>query len=307
MKALTYNIIFQLSDVLKCKDAINYYVQKNVKLFEMLLNKIKALKELICVLEIAFQDKSLTLSDVFGTWTKMKLHLEACTQKIAYKTKLSQHLLSAINVREHTILKNSYMECCLFLDPRFRSFILKDHDAVERAKAKLITVWCRLNPSKSATNSAEEAGNESSDLHFSFDAKAELNKLMCQNESNRANISHEPIENANDFDIEGALDLFQPNVLSSESSVLEFWSAQKDSPLHNVAMAVFSIPPTQVQIERDFSSLGHVFGIRRYRLSQHLLEAVLLIHLNKDVFFDVKEELLQNVINNQVNLFALHE
>lgn len=182
----------------------------------------------------------------------MKLHLEACTRQNAYKTKMSQNLLDAIEMRQHTIMNNSYMECCLFLDPRFRTFILKDHDAVERAKAKLVSVWCRLSPSENRNNSTEKIANESSDLQFSFNTKAELNKLISQNESNAANFLHEPIENANALNIEDALDLFQPDTLPAESSVLEFWNAQKDSHLYKVAMAVFSIPPTQVQIERDF-------------------------------------------------------
>lgn len=36
-------------------------------------------------------------------------------------------------------------------------------------------------------------------------------------------------------------------------------------------MALYSIPPTQVAIEDDFSVLGHVFTNRRYRLSQEII------------------------------------
>lgn len=60
-------------------------------------------------------------------------------------------------------------------------------------------------------------------------------------------------------------------------------------------MAVYSLPPTQVKIEQNFSSVGHVFTERRYRLSPEHLEAILLIHLNKELFAAVKQEQLNNV------------
>lgn len=302
------SLFTMLSDVFECIEVINYYAQKGVKLFSMVLTKMKTLKELIRVLgianraTIALQAKSLTLSDAYGILKEMKLHLEACTRQIAYKTKLPQLFLEAMAMRQNTILKNPYMECCLFLDPRYRTFILRDHDAVERARAKLVSVWYRLNPPKNTNELSKETANDSSDLHFSFNGRDELNKLISQNE-NAADILQDPIENANTLNIEDLLHQFQHNVHTVESSVLEFWNTRKDSPLYKVAMAIFSIPPTQVQIERDFSSLGHVFGARRYRLSQELLQAILLLHLNKDVFFVVKKQLLEKVKTNQYDVF----
>lgn len=95
--------------------------------------------------------------------------------------------------------------------------------------------------------------------------------------------------------IEEAIDLFQPDLLPAEKSVLEFWETQKHSLLYDVAMAVYSLPPTQVKIEQNFSSVGHVFTERRFRLSQENLKDILLIHLNKEVFQTVKQEQLNNI------------
>lgn len=284
MLNVVLSCLFQLLDVFKSKNVVDYLARKNVKLFEMISLKWKTLKELILVLEIpynatiALQNSRITLSDVFGIWTKMKLHIQACAAKESYKTKLSQNFVESLNARHAAIFNYPEMECCLFLDPRFRNVIVRDRGAVERVKENLIRLWNHLN-SLIAPNSTSHASNESSDLHVSFDEQAELNKLLAP-------------DNTSDMSIDIAIDLFQPDSLSIEKSVLDYWDTQRNSPLYNVAMALFSIPPTQAQIERDFSSLSHIFTDRRYRLSQNRLEEILLIHFNKDFFFEIKKEMI---------------
>lgn len=95
------------------------------------------------------------------------------------------------------------------------------------------------------------------------------------------------------MDIENEIRLFQPHKhLPSDASVIEFWNSmrEKNVRLYELAMAIYAIPPTEVQIERDFSKLEFIFSQRRQFLSSDLLEAILLIHLNKDIFFRIKEE-----------------
>lgn len=208
----------------------------------------------------------------------MKIHIEACAAKESYKTNLSQKLIDALNTRQAAVFTNPEMECCLFLDPRFRSVILKDPDAVERTKENLIRLWNHLNLLK-RPNSTIHTSNDSSDLHLSFNEQIELDKFIASN-------SYVSIENT--------IEIFQPDSLTTGKSVLDYWDTQKDSLMYNVAMAVYSIPPTQVQIERDFSSLSRIFTVRRHNLSQNHLEEILLIHFNKDIFFEVKKELINN-------------
>lgn len=60
--------------------------------------------------------------------------------------------------------------------------------------------------------------------------------------------------------------------------------------LYKLAMVVFAVPPTEVQIERDFSDLKWIFTERRYNLSQARLEAILFLHLNKDLFYKINQK-----------------
>lgn len=81
-------------------------------------------------------------------------------------------------------------------------------------------------------------------------------------------------------------------MLSPKCSVHEYWESVKEEhkKLYKLAMVIFSIPPTEVQIERDFSSLDVVFTNRRGNLSSSRLEDIFLIHLNKDLFYNVNND-----------------
>lgn len=282
MKFMNILWLFQLSDVEKVKHVVEYFAGNKVKLFEMLLKKWKTLQEMTRVLRIpynatiAFQNPFITLSDAYAIWTKMTLHLEACAAKEVFKTKLPQELIIALNERKLSIFTEE-MECCLYLDPRFRRVILDSSESTARAEGYLINLWNRI----SSLPSKNETSNASSEFHVSFDETSEFNRLLSGDRGTT---------DGRFLGIEEAIQLFQPDLLSPDKSVLEFWKTQKNSILYNLAMAVYSIPPTQAKIEQNFSSVGHIFTERRFQLSRERLSDILMINLNKELFKAVKKE-----------------
>lgn len=115
-----------------------------------------------------------------------------------------------------------------------------------------------------------------------------------------------PEVNRQTDDIEIKVDLFQPDPMPASASALAYWESIKEDnfELYQIAMAIFSVPPTEVQIERDFSSLGWVFSERRTRLRHDLLEDIMIIYLNKELYEIVslnhlKEEMEKNHIKMQ--------
>lgn len=80
--------MFQIEDIINCKAIVEYYAnEKRSKIFQLLIKKWKVLKEIFIVLRIPYratislQKQSLCLSDVFGIWLKMQLHLNACLKQ----------------------------------------------------------------------------------------------------------------------------------------------------------------------------------------------------------------------------------
>lgn len=218
--------------------------------------------------------------------------------KKQFKSGLSKHLYDCFEVRKENIFKNPYMLCALYLDPRYRAAITSSHEKTEEAKKTLLKVWRRINVLKSTHNhhhpsSSSSTHNQSNYSSDSFDISFDEKKAVLQH-LNQDDVNEE-IRSADD--IETIVDLFQPNQLSLNSSVLEYWESVKNTEvqLFELAMVVFSIPPTEVQIERDFSSLKFIFTERRCNLAQSRLEAILLIHLNKDLFYQVNEEEINEI------------
>lgn len=99
-------------------------------------------------------------------------------------------------------------------------------------------------------------------------------------------------------DIESELNSFDPEPLSSGKNIIDYWNSQKSRQKHlyELAKCIYAIPPTEVEIERDFSQLNFVLTQRRNNLSEKNLEAILRIHLNKELFFIIKQEELSKII-----------
>lgn len=95
-------MFIQLSDVIACKTVIEHYENKGNLMCRLLLQKWLILREIVYILQIPLratielQREDLTLSDVYGIWTKMRLHLNACASKTNYKTSLAKYLLDAL-------------------------------------------------------------------------------------------------------------------------------------------------------------------------------------------------------------------
>lgn len=287
-------------DLQAAKGVIEYFaeVKKDVK-FELLLRKWTTLKEIVYVLQIplhatfALQKQDLTLSDAFGVWIKMKIHFQACCRRGSFKTNLAKHFLNALESRNKFVFQNKFMKCALFLDPRFRQEILRDEIVVEEAKQTLLQLWCRIQNNESKTNTSESESTSCADHDFEFDEQSELQRYLSrhtQNSNNALNMNqHESIEMM--------LDSFDPDPLAADKSILDYWDTVREihPNLYQLAMVVYAVPPTEVQIERDFSKLKHVFSDRRCQIQSERLEDIMIININPEIFYVVKEEEINNL------------
>lgn len=259
-------------------------------------------KEIHRVLNIPFratikmQRTDLTMSDVFGIWIEMQVQIEKMLRK-KMVTNLATNLLAAITNRRRTIFENDITICAVFLDPRFRSEIV-NHKSIadpEYAIDKLASLWNQLEKKNSSVPNPNDLSSSTIvDVDSSYDSLNGLNEYLKRG-TTEENISANVVENQ-DCDIKLLLETFDPERMSAHESVLKYWENAKDSNpmLYKLAMAVYAVPPTEVQIERDFSKLDHILTKRRSRLEPDVLKAILLLHLNTDIFYILKEEELNS-------------
>lgn len=281
-----------------------------MKMFSLLLKKWNILQELIVILQvpykatIALQNPRITLSDAFSIWVKIDIHLKTLSKKKSYKTNLAKHLLDSYLIRKEKIFNNPAMVCALYLDPRFRIEIIRNEDKRNQAKSMLLNIWRRLNiicpieMQESSKNQPIVPDNQmenclcvsgESNISIDFDDPTILDNYLSTSTHN----SEAHLLQSNDLnDIELEIDLFDPPQSITDINILSYWEAMKDSNknLYKLASVVFAIPPTEVQIERDFSQLEYIFNNRRCNLTPDLVDDILLIHLNKDLFFIIERE-----------------
>ncbi|XP_031634956.1 uncharacterized protein LOC116348182, partial [Contarinia nasturtii] len=214
-----------------------------------------------------------------------------CIQKRFYKTSLANYLLDALQAREETIFNNPFMTCAIYLDPRFRNQITSNFDKTEEAKRMFYDLWQRVKYRFDREQTDQQQNETQPDMFFEFNGDDELDKLGASINNGTAEFD----ANGNCIDIEAVLDKYQPDILSSKNSVLEFWEASKDThpELYELAMMIYSVPPAEVQIEIDFSHLNHVFNLRRGQLQTERLKDIMFIHLNPDLFYLVKADELK--------------
>lgn len=112
---------------------------------------------------------------------------------------------------------------------------------------------------------------------------------------------NEPQSGEIDGDIEHLLDMFCPQPVKSDENILQYWEENKNNhkEIYKLATVVMAIPPTEVQKERDFSSLNYIFTDLRCQLTEERLEDIMTINLNTEVFYLVKQEGLNAMICNQ--------
>lgn len=219
-------------------------------------------------------------------------------------TKLADKLQSCLNQRKALLVENPMMIAALFLDPRFKCELETDPEKLMFAKLTLESIWQRI---KSVKNSGEinneEVNNQMpntsadnmNDLYEELDDQYKEMGLQCNTDGKSCSMES-PDFSRDKSDIYVAIHHYEQFVsgarMKSSESVHAFWENNKTTfglELYEIASMIFAIPPTQASVERSFSALKYLFSEYRCNLSEDLLECCLLIHLNPEFYYIVKE------------------
>lgn len=260
----------QMIDVFQNKQAVKYLAEaKEIKIAQLLLKRFSDLFEMIKILQIpykctiALQARDLTLPDAFGLWLQMIVLLTQPDITKLRKTNLATCLFNALNERKTTIFDNSLMQCGLYLDPRFRGEILRDRDIAQQTVQKLTLFWNRIKTIREA-DTIEATTNRSADssdlqLSLEFNNTDALEMFLTRNDN-----AFDMETFTMDCDIETELVMFQPEKVSVKTNLMEYWESLKSKHprLYEMAQVLYAIPPTEVETERDFSHLEHVYSAR---------------------------------------------
>lgn len=246
---------------------------------------------------IDLQRRDLTLSDAYGIWLEVKLRLEKIVKLKLSNTALDVKLLHAVEKRFENVFTNPAMKAAIFLDPRYRMEIMRNRDSIHVAKEFILDLNRHLISLKNQNTVnvlVQTSVAPSRGFNIDFDIEAEFNQFW----GNNTNVD----ASKNLSDMESALDAFDPPPMKIKDSILKYWQSDNNEypEFRNVAKAILAIPPTEIQVERDFSSLKRTLSDLRCKLSTESLQDILTIMLNKGLYLHNNLKQLQNIQKNQV-------
>lgn len=240
------------------------------------------------------QRVNFTLSDFYAAWLELQFVLQEIFEKDS-TNKLAESILNATNEDKHEhLIRNPSLLCSVFLDPRVKSALLCDRKQSDVAMKHLSELYNRL---KRIENDNNQPSGSLDDLDSSDDkisAYSKISEYMTHlersapvGESSKRDKKPDIYQLLNDF---SKIDSIPMNI-----SILEYWEKKQFNfpELFELAKIVHAAPVTEASVERTFSILRFVFSALRGNLAEELLEDIMLIQENKDLFYEVASEELR--------------
>lgn len=223
---------------------------------------------------LEMQRADLTISDAYGIWLLTNIKLQYA-QSLA-KTKLAQNLLSTLKTRRAKVLDVPHAVAATFLDPRYRNDLTP-----ETQQTAKIFIFKILRKVTMAEKYSSERHPEVSAENFNSVSKSNLLKAYF------ASKTAQPTNpNINDGALGNEIESFARSanvpVDITDFNLIQFWDDRAEiyPMLYKVVQYLITIPPTQVTVERAFSTLKFICSDQRCGLSETMLETILTIKLN---------------------------
>lgn len=230
------------------------------------------------------QTENLTMSDAYGAWIETEGRLKTMPNNPSAVLMLKQ-----LTKRrdEFFIVNNIVMYSAMFLDPRFQ-FMLNANQKNDvfkhltylnqklNLKESAHEPQCTILATPTLQREPDRSGNVLEQILHQHELS--LNSVACTSQT---------VSTSNALQIE--FEKFDGIGRShADSGVRSFWKTGKfEYPiLFKLSQLVLAVPPTEVAVERNFSALDFILNKRRNRLTDLNLETILLLKLNKSVFYE---------------------
>lgn len=265
------------------------------------------LDEIIAVLQpgydftINMQKIGYGLSDFYIGWLRVKKNLERFVNGKFFKRflwmstvylfiqifrfskqgetqfNLAANLLKAMDRRAPSLFQSPMFLCSVYLDPRIMFTLTPEQKMT--AAMDLIKIHERI----------VEMSSKAFANHEGDDTLDEIQQEYQQNE--QQSNSDRLVQVMTQYETEKAC--------SIKESVMKFWqeNGQKYELLRPLADIIHAVPSNQCCTERAFSSLSYIRNKYRMSLSSQNLSNVLMIRLNKDVFYSLCEEHIRKILD----------
>lgn len=279
---IIFFIFLKCRDVLKMKNVIKQLAdcEEFGYKFETDDTFWDGVEELVAALQSSYnltvemQRVGYGLSDFYIGWLRVKKNLSRIIEREP-QYDLASSLLKHMDRRAPSLLNSPLLLCSVYLDPRIMLTLSDEQKA--KAAMDLCTIHERI---KSSKKEKESVNNTLDEILQEYQAKHHEDH----------NSTNNLIQELSVYETEKPFDIQKP--------VMSFWGDKKDKYplLRPIAKLLHAIPSNQCCTERSFNSLSYIRSKYRMSMSPQNLSNVLMVRLNKDIYYLLREERIHKIL-----------
>lgn len=229
----------------------------------------------------AMEKRNFCYTDLYLWWMRIDLKLDIIIGD-SPQFDFASSLKANMEARKKALFNTPIMMTALYLDPRFKNRLDGNETAVAIETLQKLFIQTKSKPDPSPN--------------------PELNAIDRQIEAQVFNSYHTQQSEAN-WRAELTLVMSNYNtarVTDINRTALDFWKDNKSTypQLYELSKIIFSIASSISEPERTFSGFSYIYNVRRMNLLPKNVTNILMIRLNKDIFYKIRESKI-NAIKNQ--------
>lgn len=218
------------------------------------------------------------LSDLYIGWLRVTKNLQRIINsepQFDLATKLLEHM----ERRAPSLFKSPLFLSAVYLDPRI-NFKLCDEQRASAAM-DLLKIYERVTTNQLNANNENRINDTLDEIQDEFQAQRGENQIGTNNVLKEMSV----------YETEKQYDIRAP--------VMRFWeeNSTKYPLLRPLADILHAVPSNQCRTEASFSSLSYIRNRYRMSLQPENLSNILMVRLNKDIYYELRKERVQKILN----------
>lgn len=229
-------------------------------------------------LTIDMQRIGYGLADFYIGWLRVKKNLQRMKNN-GLQFDFSTELIKSMEKRAPSLFKTPLLLCAIFLDPRMMKTLSDEQKAT--AAMDLLKIHERITESHRLDNATNTPNDTLDEIREEFEA-------FNNDNENDANLL---LKEISIYETENVYDIRAP--------VMKFWkeNGYKFQLLRPLANLIHAVPSNQCCTERSFSSFSYIRSKLRMSMLAENTSNVLMVRLNKDVYYALRKERVQKILN----------
>lgn len=216
------------------------------------------------------------LTDFYISWLRLQKGLERFQNT---RLNLAEKLLARINEKVPSLFKTPLMLCAVYLDPRI-NFKLSSAQKRE-AVSSLVGIYERITTANSA-NQTQKVNDT-------------LDEIIAESQTQLG----EQRDTATTALLESFVK-YETEKSDIRNSKTQFWRENgfKYPLIEKLAQVIHTVGANQCCVEQSFSAFSYIRSKYRMSMDPNNMSNLLMIRLNKDVFYKIRQNYIQNILNS---------